>query len=212
VTTQRAAVSESTASFGELLRQLRSAASLSQEELAERSGLSVRGISDLERGARHAPRLETVRLLVDALALADDERSALLAVARPQVVRDSSAASGGDKLVSLPTPLTRLIGRTTEVAALQTMFAGGEGRLVTVTGVGGTGKTRLAIAVAAELVPSYLDGVVFVDLSPLTDPDLVVPTIAVTLGVHEVAGQSLRDSLSAFLAAKRVLLVLDSCE
>ena len=72
--------------------------------------------------------------------------------------------------MSLPTPLTRLIGRTTEVAALQTIFAGEERRLVTVTGVGGTGKTRLAIAVAAGLVASYPDGVHFVDLSPLTGP------------------------------------------
>ena len=62
-------MSETRTSFGDLLRRLRSAAALSQEELAERSGLSRHGISDLERGARHAPRLETVRLLADALAL-----------------------------------------------------------------------------------------------------------------------------------------------
>ena len=205
-------MSEATASVGELLRQLRSAASLSQEELAERSGVSVRGISDLERGARQAPRLETVRLLADALGLSDNDRAALLAAARPHVVRRPASAGESGTPVSLPMPLTRLIGRATEVAALRALLTAEDVRLVTVTGVGGTGKTRLAIAVAAELAVFYPDGVNFVDLSPLTNPDQVVPAIALTLGVHEVAGQSLRQSLAGFLAAKRVLLVLDSCE
>ena len=65
-------MSETRTSFGDLLRRLRTAAALSQEELAERAGLSRHGISDLERGARHAPRLETVRMLADALALGGD--------------------------------------------------------------------------------------------------------------------------------------------
>src|SRR3954467_12699324 len=70
-------------SFGEMLRRLRTAAALSQEQLAERAGLSGRGISDLERGARRAPHLETVRVLADALALGPADRVALLAAARP---------------------------------------------------------------------------------------------------------------------------------
>jgi predicted ATPase/DNA-binding XRE family transcriptional regulator len=205
-------VGEGPASFGEQLRQWRIAASLSQEELADRSGLSVRGISDLERGARQAPRLETVRLLADALGLSDTDRAALFAAARPGVVREPSDEQGAGPLVSLPTPLTRLIGRDREVAALRAMVAGEAARLVTVTGVGGTGKTRLAIAVAAELVASHPDGGVFVDLSALIDPDLVVPTIAAALGVQEVSGQPLRDSLARFLAGQRILLVLDCCE
>ncbi len=205
-------MSKATTSIGELLRQFRSAASLSQEELAERSGLSVRGISDLERGARQAPRLETLRLLADALGLSDNDRAALLAAARPQVVPEPAAGAKLGTPMSLPTPLTRLIGRTTEVAALRALLDGEQGRLVTVTGVGGTGKTRLAIAVAAELATVYPDGVSFVDLSPLADPEQVVPAIGVALGVHEVAGQSLRESLAGFLTGKRILLVLDSCE
>ena len=80
-------------SFGALLRRLRSASALSQEALAERAGLSKRGISDLERGARQAPRLETVRLLADALALSDADRRALLGAARPALLdADGSAA------------------------------------------------------------------------------------------------------------------------
>ena len=76
-------MSTSTSAFGEILRRLRTAVALSQEELAARSGLSTRGISDLERGVRRAPHLETVRLLADALGLVADDRSALLAAARP---------------------------------------------------------------------------------------------------------------------------------
>src|SRR5215211_5265041 len=86
-TARRPPVPETSASFGDLLRQVRSASSLSQEELAQRSGLSVRGISDLERGARSAPRLETVRLLADALGVDQESRTALLAAARPGTAR-----------------------------------------------------------------------------------------------------------------------------
>jgi len=111
---------ESGTSFADLLRQLRSAAALSQEALAERAGLSVRGISDLERGLIQAPRLETVRMLADGLALADDERTALLAAARPEVWAKTFTDRSRPRLVSLPVPLTRLIGREEELTALRT--------------------------------------------------------------------------------------------
>jgi predicted ATPase/transcriptional regulator with XRE-family HTH domain len=205
-------VLETTASFGELLRQVRSAASLSQEELAQRSGLSVRGISDLERGARSAPRLETVRMLADALGVGQDDRSALLAAARPALLGGAGADHVRPALPSVPTPLTRLIGREVEIGALRTILQRDDVRFVTLTGAGGTGKTRLAIAVATEMGDAFPDGVVFVDLSPLTDPTLVVPTIATSLGVREVVDQSLSETLSSFLTSKQLLLVLDNCE
>jgi predicted ATPase/transcriptional regulator with XRE-family HTH domain len=200
------------ASFGNLLRHLRSAASLSQEDLAERSGVSVRGISDLERGARHAPRLETVRMLADALALGPDDRTALLAAARPALWPEGPSGPASPTPVSVPAPLTRLIGRETEVATLRALLRNDDVRLVTLTGPGGSGKTRLAIAVAVGIVDAFPDGVFFVDLSPLTDPALVVPTIAAVLGVREIPGQPLIATLSTFLASKRRLLVLDNCE
>jgi predicted ATPase/transcriptional regulator with XRE-family HTH domain len=205
-------VPKTTASFGELLRQVRSAASLSQEELAQRSGLSVRGISDLERGARSAPRLETVRMLADALGVGQDNRSALLAAARPALLGGGGADRVRPALPSVPTPLTRLIGREVEIEALRTILQRDDVRFVTLTGAGGSGKTRLAIAVAAEMGDAFPDGVVFVDLSPLTDPTLVVPTIATSLGVREVVDQSLSQTLSSFLTSKQLLLVLDNCE
>src|SRR5215207_4988371 len=205
-------VSAASPSFGDLLRRLRTTASLSQEALAERAGLSVRGISDLERDLRQAPRLETVRLLADALALTVDDRAALLASARPAVWPEGLSRPAIPTPVSMLALLTRLIGRETEVATLRSLLRNDDVRLVSLTGPGGSGKTRLAIAVAMGMVDEFPDGVVFVDLSPLTDPDLVVPTIAAALGVREVIGQPLLETLSTFLASKWLLLVLDNCE
>ena len=88
----------------------------------------------------------------------------------------------------------------------------GETRLLTLTGSGGCGKTRLALAVASELVEGFEDGVWMVDLAPLADPSLVAQAVASTLGVREQPGRSLTETLSDYLASKKVLLVLDNCE
>ena len=196
---------------GELLRHHRTAAALSQEALAERAGLSSRAISDLERGIHRAPRLETVRLLADALTLGETERAELLAAAHPQVLA-SVEHEAAQPPAWLPVPLTRLVGRETDMAAVRQILAQEDVRLVTLTGPGGTGKTRLALAVAGSVLGQYPDGVCFVDLSTLPDPALVVPTIAATLGVREVVGQPLLTTLSGFLADKRLLFLLDNCE
>jgi predicted ATPase/DNA-binding XRE family transcriptional regulator len=200
-------------SFGEVLRRVRSGAALSQEALAERAGLSKRGISDLERGARLAPRLETVRLLADALSLGEADRIALLAAARPGATATVPAVHArSSPPVALPRPPTRLIGREDDVATLCDLLSQQDGHLVTLTGPGGTGKTHLALAVAPNLHSHFPDGVVFVDLSPLIDPVRVLPTIASELGVRERGEEPVGQSLGRHLRDRRLLLVLDNCE
>ena len=203
---------DGTASFREVLRRLRSAASLSQEDLAERAGLSRRGISDLERGLRQAPRLETVRMLADGLGLAAPDRAALVAAARPELLGTAAPEASRPAPTSLPIPLTRLIGREAELAALRRALRDGATRLLTVTGAGGSGKTRLAVEIGREELTHHPDGVAFADLSPLTDANLVVPTIAATLGTADTAGRTMLEALVAHLALKRMLLILDNCE
>ncbi|HWI34492.1 MAG TPA: LuxR C-terminal-related transcriptional regulator, partial [Lapillicoccus sp.] len=111
---------------------------------------------------------------------------------------------------ALPLPVTPFIGRTAERAALTAALA--EHRVVTATGPGGIGKTRLALTVAAELAPTRRDGVWFADLIHLTDPAMVVAAIAETVGVPEQRTTSIDLALVATLAERDALLVLDNCE
>ncbi len=151
-------------SFGDLLRHHRLAASLTQEALAERAGLSARGISDLERGARELPRKETLRQLLQALDLTTADRAALIAAAqRPPML--ATKATRTDRLVGLPVPVTPLIGREADIEAVAALLAEPSVRLLTLSGPGGTGKTRLAIAVAERLASVFPDGMTFVPLA-----------------------------------------------
>ncbi len=113
---------------------------------------------------------------------------------------------------NLPVQFTPLIGREQEVAAMQHLLQREHVRLVTLTGPGGTGKTRLGLQVAAELSDLFSHGVYFVNLASLSDPELIVPTIAQTLGIREVAGQSLLEHVQEELHQKQLLLVLDNLE
>jgi predicted ATPase/class 3 adenylate cyclase/DNA-binding XRE family transcriptional regulator len=108
-----------------------------------------------------------------------------------------------------PTPFT---GREQEVAAVRALLSRGDVRLVTLTGPGGAGKSRLALQAAAELIEEFADGVYFVTLAPISDPALVVSTIAQTLDVKEASGQLPLASLKHFLRDKQLLLVLDNFE
>jgi predicted ATPase/class 3 adenylate cyclase len=114
-------------------------------------------------------------------------------------------------LTNLIAPLTDLIGRESEVGSVLRMLDEGT-RLVTLTGPGGIGKTRLAMEFGVEALNRYPNGVFFVDLAPLTDPTLVIPTIAATLDVREVVDQPLLKTLSGFLKDRRLLLLLDNFE
>ena len=111
---------------------------------------------------------------------------------------------------NLPVQPSSFIGRQAELAELSALM--GSSRLVTLTGAGGSGKTRLALQVAAELVDCTDDGVWFVDLAPLGDPDLVCRSVAVAVGVREEPGRPLADTLVDALRQRRLLLFLDNCE
>jgi predicted ATPase/DNA-binding CsgD family transcriptional regulator len=113
---------------------------------------------------------------------------------------------------NLPVQPTPFIGREQEVRAVQHLLERDGVCLLTLTGPGGSGKTRVALQVAAELSEGFPDGVLFVNLAPISDPALVVPTIAQTLDVKEVAGHLLLDLVIAFLREKQVLLLLDNFE
>jgi predicted ATPase/class 3 adenylate cyclase len=112
---------------------------------------------------------------------------------------------------NLPSQTTPLIGRTDEIERL-TQLLSGDARLVTLTGAGGSGKTRLALQVAAELVEWMPGGVLFVSLAPLVQPEQVMPAIAQTLGLHERPHESLVETVAVYLRDREVLLVLDNFE
>jgi non-specific serine/threonine protein kinase len=201
--------------FGELLRQYRLAARLSQEALAESAGLGVRSIQGLERGA-HRPLRDTLDRLVVGLGLTKEERACFLATAqRPsRRPRPSGAAvlppAPPALQHNLPLQLTSFIGREQELVEVEELLA--STRLLTLTGTGGVGKTRLALQVAAAQLDRYPQGVWLVGLAPLADPTLVPGAVLAALGVPEQPGRLPLATLLDALRTRELLLVLDNCE
>jgi predicted ATPase/transcriptional regulator with XRE-family HTH domain/TolA-binding protein len=198
--------------FGALLKRQRLAAGLTQEALAQRAGLSPKAVSDLERDPARTPRLGTVTLLADALGADPQRRAELLATARPGADPGAAAHITESRRRVMPRPLTPLIGRSGVAAAVVKLLRRGDTQLLTLTGSGGVGKTRLAIEVAERLADDFTDGVVFVDLAPLRDPGLMLGVIAQRLGVDERDATPLADLLTASLRGRRLLVLLDNFE
>jgi class 3 adenylate cyclase len=118
----------------------------------------------------------------------------------------------GNRPTNLPVQPNSLIGREREMAELLALLRDEGVHLLTLTGPGGTGKTRLGLQVAAELLEDFRSGVFFVSLAPISDSDLVVPAIAEALALREVAGEQLFETLIGYLREKQMLLVLDNFE
>jgi predicted ATPase/transcriptional regulator with XRE-family HTH domain len=198
--------------FGVLLKQYRQAVGLTQEALAERAGLSVRAISDLERGVNRTPRQDTLDLLTGALALSPRQRALLMAAARPAVDASAALAAAARPPHNLPIPLTPLIGREADVTRAVKLLECQDVRLLTLVGPSGVGKTRLGLQVAEDMLDRFDDGVWFVGLAAVRDPALVAATIAQALGLRETSGQAPRDLLKTALRAQQRLLLLDNFE
>src|SRR5688572_6879942 len=168
-------------SFGRWLRQRRRALDLTQDDLARQVGCAIITIQKLEADERR-PSRQLAERLADKLMVAPDERAALISLARAEPYRDSRAAEAPEQprptpqqpLSNLPVPLTRLIGRKQDLAALRNTLLRGETRLLTLLGPPGIGKTSLSIAVGRDVQAAFNDGVFFVALAPLSDPSLVI--------------------------------------
>ena len=200
-------MSHEMATFADTLRGFRTRLELTQEELAERAGLSPDAVGLLERGERRRPHADTLARLGAALELAAAERAQLEGLARRPAPLAAQAPQP-----QLPLPLTPLVGRSAAVDAVAGLFGQPAARLVTLTGPGGVGKTRLALAAAEQLGPSFADGAVFVSLAALRSPEQVPAAVAALLGLPERAGQSTQQRLALALQHRQALLVLDNFE
>jgi predicted ATPase/DNA-binding CsgD family transcriptional regulator/transcriptional regulator with XRE-family HTH domain len=212
---------QATLGFSGLLRQLRAEAGLTQGELAKAAGLSPRSVSDLERGINRTARKDTAVRLAGALGLADPVRSLFVAAAlgrmgavqvlaagRGQAPRESLAPARG--LHGFVPALTSFVGRAGPVSQVAALLE--RSRLVTVTGPGGAGKSRLAVEVARQVAGRFDDGVWLAELAPVRDPALVPAVVAAALGVREQPGLPAAVMLARVLARRQLLLVLDNCE
>ena len=202
--------------FGALLRKRRIDAGLSQEQLAERARISVQAVSALERGARLAPRADTLALLATSLALEGSVLTEFEATARTAVPtkirRNGGTAAPFDPAArrGLPEFDTTFVGRERDVAEVVAALA--TGRCVTIWGTGGLGKTRLATESLRTLAASSDARVAFVPLAPASGDDAVVPAVAAAFDLVDDALDDLLAHLAARYADSAVLIVLDNCE
>jgi predicted ATPase/DNA-binding XRE family transcriptional regulator len=213
---------ETTASFGYWIRRQRKALDLTQQGLAERVGCSVAAIKKIESDERR-PSRQIAERLADILGVPAGQREMFLEVARGlrpvdqlSLAREAAGTTPAPLdtrkpfLHNLPIQLTSFVGREREMTEAKQLLA--NARLLTLIGPGGTGKTRLALQIAQEVLPVFTHGVWLVELAPLTDPSLIPQTVASVFELREAPNTPLTDILTNYLRAKQLLLILDNCE
>ena len=204
-------------SFGYWVLRRRKALDLTRDELARQVGCAAETIKKIERDERR-PSRQVARLLANALAVLPEEYEHFMQSARGERSVDglqlpSQSSNPYPPPHNLPSQLTSFIGREKEIETVKHLLAPeGGGRLITLTGAGGSGKTRLALQVAYATLDIFPGGVWLIDFAPLTDPELVPQSLLTTLGLREQADRSALAIVADFLQPKRVLLVLDNCE
>lgn len=227
--------------FGEWLKQRRKVLDLTQEELAERAGCSVFALRKIESGERR-PSKQLAALLAAALEISEEEQRTFIRVARGELnlerlqtsKPDTFSPSISDFLAQhqtremapphtspepashhLPFPPTPLLGRDSELAALERLFKDPQCRLLTLTGMGGIGKTRLAIEFASRQRGMFVDGVHFVPLASVNSVESVVPAVAEALEFSFSGPADLKEQLVRYMFSRMdrsALLVLDNLE
>lgn len=211
---------ESFSTFGDLLRYLRERIHLSQRELAGLVGYHYSYMSYLEKNMRVPDEASLLGRFIPVLGLEDEPELAarLLELARNRQkktflpAREAGPAPSEENVYQLPTSLTVMLGREREVASLNKILARAEVRIVTIVGPPGVGKTRLALHIAEQSQKKFLHGVVFVNLTPVLQAELVLPAIATALGIQKLSGGSIVESLNSALSKKNILIVLDNFE
>jgi predicted ATPase/DNA-binding CsgD family transcriptional regulator/DNA-binding XRE family transcriptional regulator len=201
-------------SFGTELKRLREAAGLTQEELAERAGLTSGAVSALERGHRRRPYPHTFRALVAALRLTPEQHEGLVAFTRqqgtvmPTIGMPATETPTGP--VRPPVPLSNFVGREQELLDLRGLLA--TTRLLTLVGVGGVGKTRLVLELARDTTDGFPDGVWIAELANANSQPTLWQTIAAAAQIHEQPGQSLVQAVTSHFESRCSMIILDNCE
>lgn len=197
-------------SFGVWLRNQRRALDLSRQTFADQVGCAEVTLRRIE-AATLKPSKELASVLLQKLGIPESERSQWIAFARGlSGFPLSSAAPSNNPITNFPIPLTTFIGRQREQEEVNHLIS--KNRLVTLTGTGGVGKTRLAVQVVAGVRSRFPDGVWFLDLAPLINPILVPNTLATVIGLRESAELSFKDLLINYFHARSALVVFDNCE
>jgi predicted ATPase/DNA-binding XRE family transcriptional regulator len=211
---------EENLSFGYWVRRRRKALDLTQVELGKRVGASGAMIRKIEADERR-PSRQLAELLASQLVVPDEERELFIQAARDIVAVEKLAISPHpisepESTIlppsNLPVPLTSMVNRAPDLTAIKSLLLREDARLITITGPLGIGKTRLSIQAAEEILPEFADGAWFVDLSAVSDPELVLPTVAMTLDLPTETGLPPLLRVHRMLRDKQILLVLDNLE